>query len=883
MEIFGINPLDLVPDELKKQLRDSLVDYVSNVARKLVGADTADKIKLLRSDAAFTSKFNAALRTAINRFKKEYIQRDEDLVIALMSMPDVLRNEEVQQALLEMVKRPDRYLAEEREKAYQSFATVLPNRINRERVDNAVNYLLKCLAEEPWLLPELQPIYSLQFQRTTAEVLRQQLEIQKAQFYEIHDLNTGIRDAFLQLVNSIVEQRLLPNSQEKTQQNITSICQNLPQPDYNTFIGRKEELESIWQLLRPYPHSQVHMISIDGIGGIGKSALALEAALWYINNYHHIPHNERFDTIIWISAKQNILTSQGIKSRYQASQHVEDIFTTIAVTLQREDITRARDTEKTLIVRSALTRQRTLLIMDNLESVDDEALISFLIELPAPTKAIITTRHRIDVAYPIRLSSMQWEDAENLIHQECNRRNVTLSNAEIQQLFKRTGGVPLAIVWSIAQISLGFSSSIVFEQLGRPTSDISRYCFEKVFNYIKKRDSYRTLIPLAVLSNGTTREILGNIAGFGEHVLARDEALVELENLSLISKQSGRLVIAPLVKQYVLEICERNTQDECMLNAVLVFCQFVKETVGDERHKATIKANYDALDQERENIFGLIDWCYENELWDSVLTLVLGLGYFPHARGYWRDAVKYWKLGASTAQVLGDEVNYARCVTYLGFMSYFQGDHEAANTYAHRAEISVNDQPLSYYQVASLQRLKAYLAVVQGNFQKALQLLQVGLTKMRAANNPHGISTILNELGKLSIDMGEYNGAEHYLNEAMTIAEANNEWIDIARILRHFGDRARLMQQFEQALAYYRDSIKFAEKVGWYDEIAQVKYELSLLEHQNGNVKLAIDLAEEALEIFDNIGQQVKVEELRKTIASWKALLQGAVATKEER
>ena len=38
--------------------------------------------------------------------------------------------------------------------------------------------------------------------------------------------------------------------------------------------------------------------------------------------------------------------------------------------------------------------------------------------LPAPTKAIVTTRHRLDVAYPVRLSGMPRNDAEQLINQE---------------------------------------------------------------------------------------------------------------------------------------------------------------------------------------------------------------------------------------------------------------------------------------------------------------------------------------------------------------------------------------------------------------------------------------------------------------------------------
>ena len=75
-----------------------------------------------------------------------------------------------------ILKKPGLYLVEEREQVAQSFAGVLPERKNRERVDRAVTYLLKCLAEELWHLPELQPIYSLQFQRMTAEATRQAAE-----------------------------------------------------------------------------------------------------------------------------------------------------------------------------------------------------------------------------------------------------------------------------------------------------------------------------------------------------------------------------------------------------------------------------------------------------------------------------------------------------------------------------------------------------------------------------------------------------------------------------------------------------------------------------------------------------------------------------------
>ncbi len=75
--------------------------------------------------------------------------------------------------------------------------------------------------------------------------------------------------------------------------------------------------------------------------------------------------------------------------------------------MRREDIIQAL-TEQANLVRQALTQQRTLLIIDNLETVDDEQTLAFIREVPAPTKVIVATR-RLDIAYPLRLVAMPEE------------------------------------------------------------------------------------------------------------------------------------------------------------------------------------------------------------------------------------------------------------------------------------------------------------------------------------------------------------------------------------------------------------------------------------------------------------------------------------------
>lgn len=329
------------------------------------------------------------------------------------------------------------------------------------------------------------------------------------------------------------------------------VKQNLPQPDYGKFIGREEELSKAMRILRPYPHSQHSLVTIDGVGGIGKSALALEIAHRFLREHDKLPPEERFDALIWTSAKQTVLRSgRGIVTRQQALRTLDDICESIAVTLEIEEKIGSHLRNQVELIRRYLSQQRTLLIVDNLETVDDEAVIEFLQEIPAPTKVIVTTRHRIDVAYPVRLVGMKWEDSKILIEQECVKKEVILAEEQKKKLHDRTGGVPLAIVWSIAEIGFGYSVDAVLVKLGNPQGDIARFCFEGVVEKIKNTDAYKLLLVLALFEDSGSREELGHVAGFADDLISRDEGLVQLEKLSLVNKKADEFSILPLTREY---------------------------------------------------------------------------------------------------------------------------------------------------------------------------------------------------------------------------------------------------------------------------------------------------------------------------------------------
>ncbi|MBD2666543.1 putative signal transduction protein with Nacht domain protein [Richelia sinica FACHB-800] len=330
--------------------------------------------------------------------------------------------------------------------------------------------------------------------------------------------------------------------------NSKKVLHNLPQPDYTNFVGRKEELASLQKLL--HPKDRVWAIVIDGVGGIGKSALALEIAHYYLNEFEKLPKGEGFEAIIWISAKSAILTADGIKSRPQVNQSIHDIYTAIAICLEKDNITDCQFDNQNTLVNRELSHQRTLLIIDNLETIDDERVYTFIRELPPPTKCIVTTRHRIDIAAAIRLTGMSKDETFFLIRQESDKKKVQISQGEAELLFKRTGGVPLAVVWSVSQVAYGYEIQNVFHRLGNAQGDIARFCFENALSLIKEKAAYTLLICICISTYKNNREFLGKIANLSK--LDTEDGLVALEKLSLVNQQNGCYNVLPLVKEYIL-------------------------------------------------------------------------------------------------------------------------------------------------------------------------------------------------------------------------------------------------------------------------------------------------------------------------------------------
>jgi tetratricopeptide (TPR) repeat protein len=855
--------VDFLPDELKRELLDQVVDFVSRQAEKVGGEQLAGKIRMLSSEAAFLGAFDQAMKAGTARFLAEYTTVDEDLVAAIAADADFWQSPQVRQALIQLVKRPGAWLVDEREAVIHHFEDVLPRRVNRERVDRAVVAYLRCIAEELWTLPgakEVREVYQIRLEQYSADALRQQVELQKAQLRALDGLNAGVREALLQLTDALAKQAL--QSGERTPQLATPerprVRHNLPQPDYGKFVGRDKELADILRVLRPYPHSQIHVVTIDGIGGIGKSTLALEVAHRYLNNFDRLPPAERFEAIVWMSAKQNILTADGIVQRRQVLRTLDDIYRAVAVTLQQEEIVRARPEEQPEMVRNALTQQRTLLIVDNLETVDDEAVIALLRELPAPTKAIITTRHRIDVAYPVRLTGMPWEDARKLITHESGKKNVALGEAEERRLYDRTGGVPLALVWSIAQMSSGHSVESILRRLGNATSDIARFCFEGTVESIRHQPAHTLLMALSLFATDANREILGCVTDLPP--LDRDEGLALLEKLSLINKNGERFQALPLTQVYSRAELAHDSNVEHDLRERWLDCLagMLKKSSQGQRPEL------EAVRSEIPNVLAAIEYCVQVSNWEMFRILVIEADNHLWYFGYVNALANYDKIMIDVA--IHEEQPRLQS-EFLRRLANIHDLHDEPEEACRLAETAVAldrlygyDRELirSLYNLSAAQWKAARYDLARSSAAEAIEVAQKTGAFRHAVRNQC-------QLARIEISEGKIESAQTMLQSALRMTdEFSDQRGDVAiltMLYRLLGVVAFSQGDYQAANQYYQRSLEAAQSGGLTTMEIRVKVCMTQLAVATRNFEYARTLGQETLKLCTTFGMnREKVE-----------------------
>lgn len=245
-------------------------------------------------------------------------------------------------------------------------------------------------------------------------------------------------------------QILIDVPEDKEEFNSGGIYHNLPLPEFDDtgFVGRKDDLKQLTKLIL---NKKSQIITIVGNGGIGKTAIAIKCLYNIIDD---TDTSNRFDAVIWSSLKTKSLTSGEFINIKGAIKTAEGMFSSIYDSVVDE----TGDYKKDII--TFMENFKTLLVIDNLETLTTEEVIDFLKEIPDESKVLITSRNGLgELETRYKLSPLDMTDSLTYFRLLCQYYDLDLfkrPQSELKKLLKDDlYSSPLSIKWFVTSISFG--------------------------------------------------------------------------------------------------------------------------------------------------------------------------------------------------------------------------------------------------------------------------------------------------------------------------------------------------------------------------------------------------------------------------------------------
>ena len=636
------------------------------------------------------------------------------------------------------------------------------------------------------------------------------------------------------------------------------------------FTGREALLEALDQHL----HAEqavvlAQAVTLHGLGGIGKTQVALEYAYQY---------GQRYQAVFWIEAETI------------ESLHVS--FLRLANTLELPECSQEKQEQIVVAVQRWLSlHPNWLLIWDNVE--ESERLTPFLPSSPEG-KMLFTTRLQMPgaMALSVEIPTLPLEQAVQLLMKRAHLLNINATQEEGEQLkashpdehrsatelSELLDGLPLALDQAGAYL----------EETGCSITDYLLHFRQQRKRVLQRRGSHAGIHPASVVTTlalaikrveqmhplatdflqvcaflypeNIPEEIFTTGAAalgqaweeLGSDPYQFDLLLAAVRSASLIRRDAKthtlslhRLVQAMLQDQ--MEQSEARLWKEhviCVLNAVLPDGKFENWGIYE---RSVVQARAAVVLVQEENIAR-----------DEAGMLLHKVGGYLLERGRYREAEPLLEQAVQMAerQYGPTHLELVPRLTKLGELFWQQGWYEQVETLLMRV-LKIQDQWLEpeHPQRAETLSSLALMYWHQGKYEQAEPLYQYALHIQEKQQEPDLVemAITLNNFGLLYFKQKKYEQAEALHQRALALREQQlgPEHPQVAISLRNLAAVYRVMKRYEQAEQFYQRVLQIREKLLGADHphTTRLLNDLAGLYREQGKYEQAEVLYQKALQI----------------------------------
>jgi DNA-binding SARP family transcriptional activator/tetratricopeptide (TPR) repeat protein len=634
-------------------------------------------------------------------------------------------------------------------------------------------------------------------------------------------------------------------------------------PEMVEFVGRDEELS----LLIEQPGDGPRISVIEGMAGVGKTALAIHAAraaaaqypdgTFYLNFHTHDPGLPTLGAAEGLHRLLRMLTAPA---------------------------TRIPDAigEGAALLRAQLSRRRAIVILDDAAGPDQ---IQPLLPSAGQSLFLITTRRTLSGlrgARALTLDVLPMADAIALFRRVAGQSRAHDEDAAAMAV-QLCGRLPLAIQLAAGRLAHDYPPRLadLVEELSQSPVPAPGVASPQVMSAFDV--SYRSLEPdhqrfFRRLGMSPCPSISpAAAAALGGVTLAEaQQALAALLDHHLLARvPGGQFRFHDLIREYAaLRATREDSEPERrravsrLLNYYLSAADQADRVLHPFRRRMPVPVSRPApaspalfakdgaadwLESEWRNILQAAQYAGRHEWKQKCADLIHALGGFLEARAYWEEAITAHTLAVQAGRDLVDPARVARASLELSEVTQQIGRHEAA--------LPLAEEAVQIYRSLGDQRGEA----------QALD--QVGLAHQRAgrsrdslayfaearelyggAEDPHGVADALSHSGIASWQLGRYQDAMDILRHALLLYRAAGDRRGEAKTLNNLGRMQLNFGYHRDALDGYQKALEIFREIGVAQSEAILYHNIGALYNYKGSYDEGLAAYRRALAIYRGIG-----------------------------
>lgn len=689
---------------------------------------------------------------------------------------------------------------------------------------------------------------------------------------------TAHKETFIRFVRGsfvpsfLAPQDDLPGAQSTPDRfKVLSRLDPLPEQELFGVAQRQQQIISKLETVeRPF------LISIEGLGGLGKTSLAHTTV-------HHFLNSNRFADIAWVSAKQEAyITGRGIQPTQKPALTTDTLIDLLLIQLADGPYPVGDPNARRLFLLRLLKQKPCLIVVDNLETaVDTHTLLPLLRTLANPSKFLITSRLSLqaesDVAC-LSLSELTEADALAFLRYEAKAQHVQpLLNggeAALRHIYQAVGGNPLALKLIIGQahfLPLGTILANLQRQRASAPNEFYAYVYWQSWQMLEA-NGRTLLLNLPLVPNGTFAQLQ---TASQLPLQPLQQALASLRQLSLVEVggdlHQPRYRLHRLTETFVMNELlhwqQRPFASVEVPEETAVFQQSIQTMLTHWHENTAVKTvDVNTLDAEREGILKAIQLgLHLPTAWPAIRELVFALTPYMERRGHWQLWQKTLAEALAMARQQEDVAGEVRVLGVYGRILQRQNKiSEVVATY--RRMIRLARQTGNEIETARACSNLGFALIARKQWWRAEQLCCHALAIFNAHAYPHGQAHTHNHLGILFHKQQQWAAAKTHLQTACQIWQANEDWYGLLYGLQNLGYLHNDMNEPEEALHYLQNAENYSKQVGEQGERPNIYLNMAVAHQKAGAATQAEQLARQAEAVYQQQGN------LRGVCLAWEHL-----------